>query len=356
MIASQSKKIGEINRKIIAALALSVSGVSSFDVFSSDGTEILSGNFASLVEDKNLSRCLKETTNATDASQVVSISCPSYFILSAKGVEHFPNLKKLNLSGNRIEYIDLSKNKKIKDLNLEGNYLREVDVSQQKQLESLSVGVNPLLKSLDISENKQLVNFRNQYNKFEVDISNNTQITDLNLSFTGLKYIDLTVHFKLASLYLAGNSLMQLGLYNNPSLRFLNVDNNALLGLDVSNNVELESLSAFNNRISDVNLLANRNLKHINLSSNQLKSIDTTVHTNLHTLHANSNQLTSIDLSNNAQLSGLYLSENSMISVPFGIENIRDRFAIIRLHNNLFSLQEKRKLQTLGKEYHLLMY
>ena len=82
-------------------------------------------------------------------------------ITSLKGIEFFPNLKKLNCGHNRLTSLDVSKNTVLQEL-----------VCWENQL-----------TSLDVSKNTELTYLKCSYNRMtELDVSKNTEVTYLDCS------------------------------------------------------------------------------------------------------------------------------------------------------------------------------
>ena len=100
-------------------------------------------------------------------------------IHSLKGIEFFPNLKKLYCSENQLTELDVSKNKELESLLCNKNQLTELDVSNNTELVYLQCGENQLTE-LDVSQNTKLKNlhcYRNQLT--ELDVSKNTALVEL---------------------------------------------------------------------------------------------------------------------------------------------------------------------------------
>ena len=79
-----------------------------------------------------------------------------------KGIEFFPNLERLDCSVCRIEYLDLSKNKKLEELDCSDNKLKKLNLKNNTKLKILDCSDNKLemiklpanLKNLNCSDNK----------------------------------------------------------------------------------------------------------------------------------------------------------------------------------------------------------
>ena len=152
-------------------------------------------------------------------------------ITSLKGIEFFPNLKKLDCGHNRLTSLDVSKNTVLQELVCWENQLTSLDVSQntalqelecfENKLTSLDVSQNPALQkldcwdnrltSLDVSKNTELTYLKCSYNRLtELDVSKNTELTYLKCSYNRLTELDVSQNTKLTALYFDSNQLTSL--------------------------------------------------------------------------------------------------------------------------------------------------
>ena len=152
-------------------------------------------------------------------------------ITSLKGIEFFPNLKKLNCGHNRLTSLDVSKNTVLQELVCWENQLTSLDVSQntalqelacfENKLTSLDVSQNPALQklscwdnrltSLDVSKNTELTYLKCSYNRLtELDVSKNTELTYLDCSYNRLTELDVSQNTKLTELYFVSNKITSL--------------------------------------------------------------------------------------------------------------------------------------------------
>ena len=130
----------------------------------------------------------------------------------------------------------------------------------------------------------------NGANLTALDLSHNTQLTDLSCSKNNLSSLDLSNNTQLTVLWCEGNNLSNLDVSNNTQLTVLDCSKNNLSNLDLSNNTQLNRLEC---------------------RSNQLSSLDVSQNTQLTMLYCHSNQLTALDVSNNTQLTELYCYGNN---------------------------------------------
>ena len=153
------------------------------------------------------------------------------------------------------------------------NNISAIDVTKNDILKSLSFYMNPVTS---------------------LDLSSNTELTELNCSYTQLENLDLTHNTKLHTL---------LAYHNN------------LTSLDVSKAVNLEILNVKLNKLKNLDLSHNTLLKSLNVMSNQLSALDVHHLANLVELEAQDNKLTNISLDANAELLALSLSGNPLANI-----------------------------------------
>ena len=131
-------------------------------------------------------------------------------ITSLKGIEFFPNLKKLNCGHNRLTSLDVSQNTALQELECFENKLTSLDVSQNPALQKLDCWDNRLT-SLDVSKNTELTYLKCSYNRMtELDVSKNTELTYLDCSYNRLTELDVSQNTKLTELYFVSNQLTSL--------------------------------------------------------------------------------------------------------------------------------------------------
>jgi len=151
-----------------------------------------------------------------------------------------------------------------------------------------------------------------------------------------------------------------LNLSNNTKLTDLDVSGNQIASLDVSNNKMLESLVINDNRLTNIDLSKNTSLKELNISDNQLTSINLSNNTALKELDVSGNLLTNLDLSNNKKLLELNVGGNYIISTAdiVGLDNLelyefalgkqKDPQNLPKLANNAKTIKKNTSLSFAG--------
>ena len=141
---------------------------------------------------------------------VTEIDVNSKNITSLKGIEFFPNLKKLNCGHNRLTSLDVSKNTVLQELVCWENQLTSLDASQNTALQELECFENQLT-SLDVSQNPALQKLSCWDNRLtSLDVSKNTELTYLDCSYNRLTELDVSQNTKLTELYFVSNQLTSL--------------------------------------------------------------------------------------------------------------------------------------------------
>ena len=143
-----------------------------------------------------------------------------------------------------------------------------------------------------------------------IDISANTELTELNLHFNELTSVTgLNVASKLKTLNLSWNYLTEISI-ELPELEGLNIEENALTELHVSKSPNLTSLLAKANQLSTMDVSLNTQLSTLVLTDNQLEEIDLSSNTALEVLWISANQLQSLNISKQPELYHLSIINN----------------------------------------------
>ena len=278
-------------------------------------------------------------------------------ITSLKGIEFFPNLKKLDCSNNQLTELDVSKNTELVTLDCSGNELTSLDVHENTALEYLSCSKNQLtelnvrqnaalqslycynnqLTKLDVSQNPALVKLSCMVNPLtslnvsqnpalkelycygnrltKLDASKSTELVTLDCSSNQLTSLNVSQNPALKKLSCYGNQLTKLDVSKNTALEFLSCDDNKLTSLDVRQDAALKELYCYENQLTELDVSQNTKLKLLQCYSNQLTSLDVSKNTGLKRLKCYSNQLTSLDVSKNMALEELLCNQNQLSSL-----------------------------------------
>lgn len=258
---------------------------------------------------------------------VTTLDLSNSSIKDLTGIQGFSGLLKLNVSGNDLQKMDLSKNPLLNTLNASNNpNLTCIQVANLAATSSWTVTKDASASfSLDCNvytliPDPQFEDYliskgidrdgKNGKVKTEniVKVVNMNDLTNKNISdLTGIE--DFTA---LEQMIVSSNKLTKLDLSKNLALNYLDVGNNQLSTINVSKNIALWGLNCSNNAISDINLKSNINLINLQVSTNKLTSIDVSSNTKLGYFLIDRNKLTSLDVSKNPELYQLWCSENQI--------------------------------------------
>ena len=121
-----------------------------------------------------------------------------------------------------------------------------------------------LIGKLDVSNCTELVELDCSYNQLtELDISNNTAMWFLDCGYNQLTELDVSNNTALVYLNCGYNQLTELDISNNTALEHLVCDNNQLTELDISNNTAMWILSCRNNQLTSLNLESSYSLSFL---------------------------------------------------------------------------------------------
>ena len=241
------------------------------------------------------------------------------------------SLTSLNLSANtelkelRCGYmdlgtLDLTNNTKLEELDCYYSHISELKLSTRNaNLKNLNCSNNPIttlnmqyiatssLMTMNCSMCSQLTN---------LNLSNHTKLTTLNVSSSGLTSLNCNNCLRLDSLNMAGCSAMKslnigncnfsrLGLTGVPALTTLNCQNNKLTTLDVSILPNLTGLTCTQNQLTSLDLSRNPALKSLTCNNNRLTSLDVSACEALVQLVCSGNSMASLDVSGLTNLTHL---------------------------------------------------
>ena len=103
----------------------------------------------------------------------------------------------------------------------------------------------------------------NQANLTAIDVSNNTQLIELDCYSNQLSNLDVSKNTQLTSLGCSENKLNDLDVSKNTKLKYLNCSDNTLTSLDVSKNTQLTELFCVNNKLSSLDVSRNTQLEEL---------------------------------------------------------------------------------------------
>ena len=147
-------------------------------------------------------------------------------LVSLAGIEALPNLEFLQLVGNDLDSINLTKNPKLEIFNANFNQFKSVNTSQNPLLHTISIDGNGSEVKLDFSNNPNLINLSiPTCDVTEIDLSHNPLLEGVDLYNNKLKTLDISMLDNLVWLQLTFNDLLdclkvnstQLEVINNPS-------------------------------------------------------------------------------------------------------------------------------------------
>ncbi|RDK83840.1 T9SS type A sorting domain-containing protein [Marinirhabdus gelatinilytica] len=163
-------------------------------------------------------------------------------ISNPTGIEAFTNIVSLSADNNNISNIDLSNNIQITFLDIQGNELTNLDLSNNINLEVLSLANNPL-GAVDISNLTNLeLFFCESCELQDLDITNNASLKELYLNFNMIATIDLQQNNLLEKLIIGYNNLSSIDLSQNLNITRVFANENSLEEIDFSENVNISSI------------------------------------------------------------------------------------------------------------------
>ena len=247
-----------------------------------------------------------------ELNSITSIDCSSKSIASLEGIAYFDKLKTLNCYSNQLRELDVTQNTALTELHCFSNQLRKLDVTQNTALTYLRCYSNQLTE-LDVKQNTALQSLLCQSNQLtELDVTQNTALTYLRCYSNQLTELDVTQNTALTYLSCNSNQLRELDVTQNTALTYLYCNSNQLRELDVTQNTALTDLICSSNQLRELDVTQNTALKDLSCDSNQLTELDVSQNTALKSLWCFSNQLTELDVTQNTALTELRCSYNQL--------------------------------------------
>ena len=207
------------------------------------------------------------------------------------GIEHFENLKKLDVQTNNLTKIDISKNLKLEELLVSNtstpatnyNRINEINLTNNTSLKIIKVRDIGLL-SIDVSTNSKLeeLSLGNNHSweaeVSTVDLSNNSELKHLSIGqLTTFSSIDLSNNSNLEELYLTSlTSMNALDVSKLKNLKLLNIGDTPINSIDLSQNESLENyIGLYNSNIgpNKIDFTNNSKLKQLNLRKGAINEI-----------------------------------------------------------------------------------
>ena len=205
-------------------------------------------------------------------------------ITSMTGIENFTNLETLDAPAANIESCDLSQNTKLYYVNLSFNKIKSLDFSK-----------NSVLSNLNCSFNENLE---------EVILSGCTALTSINVENTSLSSLVVPNPENVHTLYYGNTQIPVFDLAKFVVLETLDVDNMSLTNLDFIPNTIKAQLTTFF------------------CDDNSLATLDLTLFPKLEDLHCNRNNITVLNLKATSNLTSLACTENQISSLDISHLNI----------------------------------
>lgn len=199
--------------------------------------------FREYVQNKILQSVVTNVLTDDIIEKVIDIDVNNLHITNLTGIEHFINLKSLNISNNNITSLNLSNNTNL-----------EILLSDNNCLDSIDLRANILLTELIVSNNRLK----------ELDISNNNKLIKLVCNDNMISELDTTNNSNLSELYCSYNMIGALTLSNNLNLNILDCSYNRIKQLvDINTIKNLTCLICNNNCLTDLNLNNESNINYI---------------------------------------------------------------------------------------------
>lgn len=243
-------------------------------------------------------------------------------ITSVAGVEHFTNLRVLEVGSHNLTELDATALTLLERLDISRNEvtMANLHIDGLANLEDLHIAVNPLgsltptgLTSLKIlrATAAQLIT---------LDLSGFPNLEYLQGDRNYLTALDASVTPMLKGLTCNNNQISSLNLIGL-ALDYLECSNNPLPDLDVSNMTSLTVLQCDNTGINSIDVTALTGLIRLDVSGNPITSLDVSTLTSLEQISCNNTLITELDLSAIPNPGLWFLAANNPLLVSINVHN-----------------------------------
>lgn len=284
---------------------------------------------------------------------------------NSNGIEKLINLEYLYITENNLTELNVKNNIKLKYLYVSSNQLTSLDISKNTDLTRLDIGYWCKEHGYNSMRNCRSGNMIT-----ELDLTNNSKLSELYIADNPLTNLDLSKNFLLryvtivdtpitnldlsntivTNVEIMGTELKKIDFGTNEKIRRIKLDDNNLTELDLTYATILESLSATQNNLTNIVLGKKDNLSSISLGENELKKIDVTGIPNLKSLDLGyrcystslnrtcnfGNKIETLDLSKNTALISLFVNNNNLETLD--LSNNTQLTTLYAYSNNLRTL------------------
>ncbi|MDO5708405.1 MAG: hypothetical protein Q4P31_07215, partial [Andreesenia angusta] len=309
---------------------------------------------------------------------------------SIEGIELLKSLEEINLTRNKLEELDLSKNTSLKKIHARDNSIETLKLPKavESKLEELDISNNEI-EELDLKDQKFLhwieatsnklnhvdtrglmrVDRANFYNNelSELDFIDMRTLTELTIGKNNFKKIDIrpainlkkliidennlvdliaSGHDNISIIHAENNQIRELKLNGVNSLTQLYLDNNPLELYDANQNPQLTNLGLKNTSLIELDLSKSNNLRSVDISNtndkgnNRIKELDFSNCPKLYKAELNNNYLSKLDFSNNPELMYLYAKNNMLKEIKLSDNGLSE---VDLSNNNLIKIESKLK-------------
>ncbi|HSD08635.1 T9SS type A sorting domain-containing protein [Flavobacterium sp.] len=290
---------------------------------------------------------------------ITSLDLSNSSITDLTGIQGFTALVSLNSSSNLLKKLDLSKNTALSSLNCSNNpsltCIQVADLTvaanwstTKDAIASFSLDCNVYTLIPDSKFEEKLIAL-----KIDRDGLNGKVKTE---SISGLLYLDVSYSLisnltgiqdfiSLQQLYAYNNNLTSIDISKNTNLTNVDLSSNKIAFVDLTNNVNLTNIDLGSNKITSIDLTKNINLKNVIVDNNQINNLDLTKNTKLTYLLASSNNLVALDVSKNTELGQIWCQNNQIRTLDFS-QNAK-LYQVLASNNKLVNLNIKNGANTL---------
>ncbi len=236
-------------------------------------------DFTGLEDFENVERLYTNSNTVSNLdltanTKLIEVSCQSMGLTSLN-ISGLTSLEIVRARDNNLSMIDVSSNVALHTLNLDDNNFSNIDLSANAALIDFRIRENTI-SSLDLSSNINLKSLYVDDNSLStLDVSNNTLIETLRCGGNQFTTIDIGLLTNLDSFSIEDTpTLMVLDITNNTNLEDIDVSNTTLSVLDITNQISLVELYTNNTTITALDFSNSPDIEYVECQNGQLTSLN----------------------------------------------------------------------------------
>jgi Leucine-rich repeat (LRR) protein len=262
-----------------------------------------------------------------------SVTYVPYFGQNKLYNELMPDLKEFRMTENDgNSEIDVSQNTKLTNLALCSCDLPTLDLSNNNQLQTLNLDDTPV-SSIKINPSENLENLYIPNTKLtNFNFGDFPNLSEVDCGKSPFKSVDLSKNTKLNKIYFPWCNLEEIKFADeNPYLAYVQLNSNDLKEVNLSNMPNLQDIKLSNNQLATIDLSNNLKLTNFSCSSNELTNLDISSKV-LDVCYVDNNHLRNVTLPEDGKTLTYFVANEQTVEAPYSQVNGRIRVNLMDIY------------------------